>query len=244
MPPSRCQGMMDNYDKVLTELRGIEKQNAPISAADAAKQRAGDGPSFGPEDAKVAIIEYSDFECPYCSKAADAVKQLKKKYGSTVRFVFRQYPLPMHPNAQLAAEASLAAHAQGKFWPMHDLMFENQQKLDRSSLEQYAKQIGLDFAKFKKALDDNTYADQVKADMKLGQDLGVQGTPTMLVGTERVQNPTDFASMSATIDKQLKAAGVAVPAGSPEEAPAKPDQPALPKAPKAPEAPGHEGHGH
>ncbi|HZO17140.1 MAG TPA: thioredoxin domain-containing protein, partial [Polyangiaceae bacterium] len=185
-PPGRCKEMLDGYDKVIGELKQMEKRNAPISAADAAKQRAGDGPSFGPADAKVAIVEYSDFECPFCSKAAETVTKLKEKYGNTVRFVFRQYPLPMHPNAALAAEAALAAHAQKKFWKYHDLMFANQKALDRASLEKYATEAGLDSAAFKKALDDHTYAEAVKADQKLGEELGVSGTPTMIVGTKRV----------------------------------------------------------
>jgi protein-disulfide isomerase len=205
MPASACKDMLGTYDRVLGELKQMEKQNAPISAEEAQKQRAGDGPAFGPAEAKLAIVEYSDFECPYCSQAAEAVKKIKEKYGKDVRFVFRQFPLSFHENAQLAAEASLAAHAQGKFWPYHDLLFANQKKLDRQSLESYAEQVGLDMAKFKKALDEHTYAGQVKADMALGEQLGVSGTPTMVVGTERVPNPTDFDAISALVDKQLKA---------------------------------------
>lgn len=210
-PTKQCSDMMANYDSVIGELRNMEKQNAPLSAEVAEKQRAGDGPSFGPADAKVAIVEYSDFECPFCSRAAAAVKQLKERYGDKVRFVFRQYPLPMHSNAQVAAEASLAAHAQGKFWALHDAMFENQRALDRASLEGYAEKAGLDMGKFKKDLDDKKYADVVKADMKLGEEIGVSGTPTMIVGTKRVANPSDFASISKIVDAELTAAGVPLP---------------------------------
>ena len=242
-PASRCKQMMGNYDQVVKELKNMERQNAPLSAEDAAKQRAGTGPSFGPEDAKVAIVEYSDFECPYCSKAADTVKKLKERYGKVVRFVFRQYPLPMHPNAPLASEAALAAHAQGKFWPYHDVLFAHQRELNRASLEKYAQEVGLDMAKFKKALDEHTYANVVKEDMKLGEGVGVSGTPTMIVGTERVANPTDFAMVSSMVDAKLKAAGVPVPEGKPEEKEKKPESKAPGgKAPMAP--PGHEGHGH
>jgi protein-disulfide isomerase len=241
-PASRCKQLMGNYDQVLTELKNQEKQNAPISAEEAAKQRAGTGPAFGPEDAKVAIIEYSDFECPYCSKAADAVKQLKERYGKVVRFVFRQYPLPFHQNAQLASEAALAAHAQGKFWPYHDLLFANQKALDRASLEKYAQEVGLDMAKFKKALDDHTYASAIKDDMKLGEAIGVSGTPTMIVGTERVANPTEFSVIAGMIDGKLKAAGVPIPEGKAEDKEKKGEPKAPGKAPGGP--PGHEGHGH
>src|SRR5262245_31203666 len=118
-PVARCRKLLDSYDEVVAELKQIEKQNAPITAADAAKQRAGTGPSFGPENAKVAVVVYADFECPFCSKAAETLTKLKERYGKTVRFVYRHYPLPMHPNAELAAQASLAAHAQKKFWKYH-----------------------------------------------------------------------------------------------------------------------------
>ncbi len=202
-PTQQCKMMMEKYDKVLGELKAMEAKNAPLTPEVAAKQAAGAAPGFGPKDAKVTVVEYSDFECPFCSRAADAVNELKKKYGDKVRFVFRQYPLPMHKNAQLAAEASLAADAQGKFWQMHDLLFANQRELDRASLEKYAAQIGLDMDKFKKALDDRSYKDEVEADMKLGGEIGVSGTPTMIVGTQRVQNPTDAAAVSSLIDEQL-----------------------------------------
>lgn len=211
-PPARCKEMLQNSEAIVAELRGMEQKNQPLAAEEVAKQRAGAGPSFGPSDAKVAIVEYSDFECPFCSQGAQTVTKLKERYGEVVRFVFRQFPLQMHPNAQLAAEASLAAHAQGKFWPYHDLMFANQRALDRKSLEEYAKKVGLDMGKFKKALDDHSHADAVKADMKLGEGMGVSGTPTMIVGTKRVANPTDFAAVSAMVDAELTAAGVAVPA--------------------------------
>jgi protein-disulfide isomerase len=211
-PASQCASMLESYDDVLAELKQIEAQNAPLSEAQAEKQRAGDGPGFGPKDAKIAIVAYSDFECPFCARAADAIAKLKERYGSSVRFVFRQYPLSFHANAALAAEASLAAHAQGKFWELHDLMFQNQRALDRESLDRYAQEAGLDVAKFKRALDEHTYADAVKADLALGEELGVSGTPTMIVGPERVDNPTDFASVAMLVDAQLAAAGEKLPA--------------------------------
>jgi protein-disulfide isomerase len=122
-----------------------------------------------------------------------------------VRFVFRQFPLPMHENADLAAQASLAAHAQGKFWAFHDLMFENQRDLGRPSLEKMAQKAGLDLARFKKALDDRTHAEAVKADMKLGSEAHVSGTPSMFLGTERIENPTDFEALAREIDRRLAA---------------------------------------
>jgi protein-disulfide isomerase len=202
-PAAQCDKMLGSYNDVLTELKQMEKANAPLPAELATRQAAGDGPSFGPANAKVSVVEYSDFECPYCTRGAAVVTKLKEKYGDKVRFVFRQFPLAMHENAPLAAEASLAAHAQGKFWPFHDQLFANQRALERPNLEEYAAKVGLDMAKFKKALDDHTYADAVKADMKLAEEAVVSGTPTMFIGAERVANPTDFEAVAKQIDSAL-----------------------------------------
>jgi protein-disulfide isomerase len=243
--------MLGKYDQVLGELKKMEMRNAPLSAEMAKKQAGGsDVPSFGPADAKVTIVEYSDFECPYCARAAKIVSQLKKAYPEGVRFVFRQYPLPMHKNAQVAAEASLAAHAQGKFWAMHDKLFENSRNLSRETVDKIAQEIGLNMEKFKAALDNHTYADAVKADMDLGGEIGVTGTPTMIVNTKRVKNPGDFAGLTKLIEeeggpkakevkgeekkeeKKGKVEVVQPPGGAPKapKAPA----PAAPAAPKAP----------
>src|SRR4029078_9380855 len=122
-----------------------------------------DAPAFGPDASPVTIVEFSDFQCPFCSRAASVVTQLKGKYGDKVHFVFRQFPLSFHKQAHLAAEASLAAHAQGKFWEYHDKLFADQTKLDRPALEATAKSVGLDVNAFKKALDANTFAPAVDA---------------------------------------------------------------------------------
>jgi protein-disulfide isomerase len=135
------------------------------------------------------------------------VHDLKAKYGDKVHFVFRQFPLSFHQNAHISAEASLAANAQGKFWEFHDKLFANQQKLDRESLEGYAKELGMNVADFKKALDDKTYAAAVDAEQKLGEEVAVDGTPTMFMNGKRVTNPTDLAELSKEIDAALKTSG-------------------------------------
>ncbi len=204
-PPDRCAEMMKHYAEVLADLKRQEAKNKPIAPEQLAKIATGAAPSFGPENAKVTIVEFSDFQCPFCSKAANVTSQIKEKYGDKVRFVFRQFPLPFHPNAHEAAEASLAADAEGKFWPFHDKLFANQSALDRKAIEGYAKEVGLDVSKFKKALDDKTYAAQVDADMKLGEEVAVDGTPTMFLNGARVPNPTDFEGISKQIDAALQA---------------------------------------
>jgi protein-disulfide isomerase len=204
-PPERCMQMMTDYDKVLAQLQRMEEANKPLNDESRASIEKGDAPAFGPKDAKVTVVEFSDFECPYCSRAAEVVDQIKAKYSKQVRFVFRQFPLSFHKNADLAAQASLAANEQGKFWSFHDVLFKNQRSLDRKSLEDFAKKAGLDMAKFKKALDSKTFQNQVQADLKLGSAVAVSGTPTMFINGQRVQNPTDFDSVSTMIDSALAA---------------------------------------
>jgi protein-disulfide isomerase len=203
MPPEQCEGMTAEYDQVLAQLERMEAKNKPLPADKIAKMTEGDVPSFGPADSTVTVVEFSDFECPYCSAAADAVNQVKATYGDRVRFVFRQYPLNFHKSAHLAAQASLAANAQGKFWEFHDKLFANQKALGREDLEKYAQEIGLDMDAFKKALDDGTYKATVDAELALGGEVFVDGTPTMFVNGVRVANATDVQSISAAIDKAL-----------------------------------------
>jgi protein-disulfide isomerase len=213
-PASRCKGMLDHLPEIVADLKKMEAANQPLSAEVAASIANSKGPAFGPANAKVTVVEFSDFQCPYCGKAASVVDQIKEKYSERVRFVFRQFPLPMHENARGAAEAALAANAQGKFWEFHDKLFQNQTQLTRSGLEGFAKDTGLNLAEFKKALDAKTYAADVDSDVKLGESVAVQGTPTMFINGARVANPTDFQTVSAQIDTALKG-GSAAPAGTP-----------------------------
>jgi protein-disulfide isomerase len=204
-PREQCQEISSNYDQVLAELKQNEAKNQPLSQQTQAKIAAGGAPSFGPENAKVTIVEFSDFQCPFCTRAANVVHQIREKYGDKVRLVFRQYPLPMHGDAHLAAQASLAAHQQGKFWEFHDLLFANQRALTRPSLEDYAKQANLDVPRLKRALDDQSLKAAVDADVKLGEEVNVSGTPTVFINGKRVPNPTEFAAVAQLIDAALGA---------------------------------------
>jgi protein-disulfide isomerase len=214
-PASRCKSMLEHIPEITADLKKMEAANQPLAPALAASIAGGNAPSFGPADAKVTVVEFSDFECPYCSRAATVVDQVKEKYGTRVRFVFRQFPLPMHANAHAAAEAALAANAQGKFWQFHDKMFQNQGKLTRDGLEGMAKETGLDVAAFKKALDSKTFAAEVDADMKLGESVAVNGTPTMFINGARVANPTNFEAISAQIEGALSGKPAAPAAAHP-----------------------------
>ncbi|HYG63291.1 MAG TPA: thioredoxin domain-containing protein [Thermoanaerobaculia bacterium] len=170
---------------------------------------AATGPSKGPANAPVTIVEFSDFECPFCSRINPTLEQVRAKYGDKVRLVFRQYPLSFHQNAQKAAEASLCAHEQGKFWEMHDAMFQNQQALAVDQLKTAAAGLGLDAGKFNTCLDSGQYAAQVKADFEAGSAAGVSGTPAMFINGRFINGAVPLEQITKVIDDELKRKGVA-----------------------------------
>jgi len=157
----------------------------------------------GNASAPVAIIEYSDFECPFCSRVQPTIEQLLDEYEGQVKLVFRHFPLSFHASAQKAAEASECAGVQGKFWEMHDKMFDNQQSLSVDSLKGYAKDLGLNTSKFNSCLDDGTYAQKVKDDMSEGSQLGVSGTPGTFVDGMLVSGARPYAYFQAVVDLAL-----------------------------------------
>jgi len=137
---------------------------------------------LGPETAKVTIVEYGDFECPSCGQAYPAVKLLLRDFGHQVRFAFRHYPLAeVHPHAELAAEASEAAGAQHKFWPMYDLLFEHQLHLKPKDLRRYAEQLELDLERYDYELNDQVYRQRINEHVASGRQSGVRATPTFFV---------------------------------------------------------------
>jgi len=162
-----------------------------------------ESPSFGPKAAKVTIVEWSDFECPFCSRVMPTLTKIKETYGKDVRVVFRHQPLPFHPNAKPAAEASMAAHEQGKFWEMHDKLFANQKALDRASLERYAQELKLDMGKFKAALDSGKYRKLVEADSAAGSAVGANGTPTFFINGRQFVGAQPFENFKQVIDEEI-----------------------------------------
>jgi protein-disulfide isomerase len=138
---------------------------------------------LGAPHAPLTIVEYGDFECPNCKQAAPAVKLLLERFAGKVRFVFRHFPLEeVHPHALAAAEAAEAAAGQGKFWQMHDLLFENQSHLKLQNLQSYADRLGLDRARYTAEMDDHIYLQRIREHMQGGRDSGVHGTPGFFVG--------------------------------------------------------------
>jgi len=165
-------------------------------------------PVKGPKDAKVTITEWSDFQCPFCSQAIAWVNDILAAYPKDVKVVFKQYPLPFHNQAHLAAQASLAAHKQGKFWELHDKMFANFRTLSPENIKTWAKEVGVDTAVFNKELDEGTYKAKVDKEMQEAQAAGVQGTPSFFVNGKRYNGQRDMVTMKKIIDDELKGGGV------------------------------------
>ncbi|MFT7625459.1 MAG: protein-disulfide isomerase [Myxococcota bacterium] len=157
-------------------------------------------PIKGAKDPLVAVVAFSDFECSFCSTVHAPLLQLIQAYPDEVSIVFAHNPLSFHKKANLAAQASLAAHAQGKFWEFHDLAFANQERIDRPDLEGYAEQLGLDMTQFKAALDGQTYAAAVAADLNLGRDTGVEGTPSVVVNGRLVEGAVPYDQLAKMVD--------------------------------------------
>ncbi|MCP3140259.1 DsbA family protein [Pyxidicoccus xibeiensis] len=178
-------------------------QAATESKLLAATPRA-EAPSLGPRDAPVTVEVWSDFQCPFCARGASLVDELREKYGDKVRIVFRHQPLPTHDNARLAAIATMAAHEQGKFWEMHDVLFDNQRSLERESLEKYARQLGLDLARFRKALESSALANYVDTEVVEAQRRGIAGTPTFFINGKAVMGARPLADFAQVIDAELK----------------------------------------
>ena len=140
----------------------------------------------GPDDASVTLVEYGDYECPYCGLAHPIVQKLQNALGKQLRFVFRNFPLnEAHPHARLAAQAAEAAGTQGKFWEMHDMLFTHQDALDRDDILGYAKSIGVDAARLAHELDTGIYEKHVREDFRGGVKSGVNGTPSFFINGER-----------------------------------------------------------
>jgi len=157
---------------------------------------------LGPVDASVTLVEYGDFECPHCGRAYPIVKQIQRRLGRRLRFVFRHFPLrESHPHAEHAAEAAEAAGAEGKFWEMHDRLFERQFALDDDYLIEYAGDLGLDAARVGRELAAGTYAPRVREDFRSGVTSGVNGTPTFFINGLRYDESWDLEPLVAALEQ-------------------------------------------
>jgi protein-disulfide isomerase len=196
----------DLYDTLIKDGKGapeLEKKTVALSPS---------APARGNLNSKVVIQEFSDFQCPYCKRSEDAVNDVMKNYGDKIKFVWRNLPLPMHPDAPLAAQASMEAYKQkgaDAFWKMHDLLYknqpdqQNQNGLKREALDSYAQQLGLNMDKWKAALDNQTHKAEVDADAKAGNDAGIQGTPAFVINGYFINGAQPYAKFRKVIEKAL-----------------------------------------
>ena len=199
------QEARDQYFKTLEAKYKVDYLLQPMRVEVAANGF----PAKGPAGAPVTIVEFSDFQCPFCSRITPTLEQVVSKYGNKVRLVFRQYPLPMHPNAAKAAEASLCANEQGKFWEMHDAMFKDQAGLAVDGLKSKAAGIaGINAASFNSCLDSGKETPAVQSDMKAGNKAGVNGTPAMFINGRFISGVVSADDLSKVIDEELKGKGV------------------------------------
>lgn len=157
----------------------------------------------GNPQAEIVIVEYGDFQCPYCARAYPTLRELQGRYGERIALVYRHLPLGMHPFAQTAAEAAEAAAAQGKFWEMHDALFEHQAQMAPGQLPLLARQLGLDGARFEAELAERRHRDRIGAQAAEGKALGASGTPSFFINGERYQGDSDRQSLTAAVEKYL-----------------------------------------
>lgn len=165
----------------------------------------GKSPTMGKDSAPVTIVEFSDFQCPFCSRAAETVNEIKKKYGNKVRVAFKHFPLPMHREAGPTSEMAMCVHEQNpdKFWKFHDLAFKNQDKLDEANLIKFAKDAGVDGKKAEECLKAGKFKQMVSEDMAYGEKIGVRSTPTFFINGQLVAGALPIESFSEIIDEAI-----------------------------------------
>ncbi len=161
-------------------------------------------PVAGPGKAQVTVVEFSDFQCPYCVAAYPQIEALLHAFPQQVKLIFKQYPLEIHSEAYVAASAALAAHKQGKFWAMHNAMFEHHSDLRRPALLALAKQNGLDLKRFEADMESKEVKDAIAKDIRDGDAANVEGTPTIFIDGQRYNNQIDVALLKPLIEGELK----------------------------------------
>jgi protein-disulfide isomerase len=196
------QGALAEYYDGLKKEMGIEVLLAPYEPPKVAVDAT--GPSKGPPSAPITIVEFSDFECPYCVKAEPTVKEVMDAYPGKIRLVYRDFPLPMHSRAPKAAEAAHCAGDQGKYWEMHGKLFANSTKLEVGDLKAYAREVGLDGGKFDQCLDSGEKARLVEMHKKAGEEVGVSGTPAFFINGRHLSGAQPAEAFKAIIDQELK----------------------------------------
>lgn len=198
------QGSAERAKDVFNDLR--KNANVQVTLTPPPKPRVqveAKGPVKGPEGAKVTLVEFSDFECPFCSRARETVDKVMAKYDGKVKLVFRQFPLSFHPHARKAAEGALCANAQGKFWQFHDALFSDQTKLEPAQLKETASKLGLDKDKFGACLDSGEQGKIIETDMAAAEKVGVSGTPAFFINGVSLSGAQPLEEFERVIDQEL-----------------------------------------
>jgi protein-disulfide isomerase len=197
---NRHKAIADLADRLKSDY-GVRMLLPPLRS----KVEIGGSPSRGSKDAPVTIVEFSDFQCTFCSRLSGTLREVEAKYGDKVKLVYRQFPVSqIHPFAEKAAEASLCAADQNQFWQMHDLMFESQNQLKEEDLKAKAAKLKLDTESFDKCLDSGKYAEKVKQDQKDGYILGISGTPALFVNGRFLSGALPLPDISKVIDEEIQ----------------------------------------
>ncbi len=189
-------------EAIRAEIAKLANEPPPLLEPSVRLNTDGD-PVRGNPAAKITVVEFSDFQCPYCAKAVEQVKAVLAKYPN-VKLVFKQFPLESHSQAALAAEASLAAQAQGKFWELHDKMYSDFRHITRDNILAWAKELGLDMTKFQADLNSHKYAARVASEEKQGEVAGVEGTPTFFINGKRLNAAFDLATVAPILADEMK----------------------------------------
>ncbi|HEY3827228.1 MAG TPA: thioredoxin domain-containing protein [Bryobacteraceae bacterium] len=192
-----------NAATVRDEIKKAAGEPPPV-LEDPVKISLNGDPAKGPETAKVTIVEFSDFQCPFCSVAVAQANAIVKQFPKDVRLVFKQFPLDSHRDAEFGAEAALAAQAQGKFWEMHDLLYGGFPDLSRRTVMNYAHKLGLDINRFTSDVDSHKFQSRVHSEEQEGEVAGVGGTPTFFINGRKYNGVFDVASVAPLIKKELK----------------------------------------
>lgn len=198
---------------LLVRLLPVRKPPPPPAEVWKVSLRGDEAAKGGNKDAAVTIVEWSDFECPFCSKVGPTINQVLTEYGEDVRFVFKHNPLSFHKKALLAAEATIEAQRQGKFWEFHDKLFENQKALERPDLETYATDLGLDVEAFKAALDNGTHTARALLEQADAGEVKASGTPAFFINGRKLTG-NSFEDFKTLIDTELKEAKALIKAGT------------------------------
>jgi len=197
----RERDIRESFFEKLEKEHRVERLQEPLRYDVNAAGR----PSAGSASAPVLLVLFSDFQCPYCKRFSGTIKEVLKQYGPKVHLVFRQFPLTdIHANAQKAAEASLCADAQGHFWEMHDLLFQNQGNLRDQDLKDRASRLGLDVSAFNTCLDSGRYGGKIEEDIRAGSAAGVEGTPALFVNGRFLYGSRPYEEVAKVIDEELK----------------------------------------